>query len=495
MPIDLTNGDDDYEDLAGDDAINGLNGNDTIDGLGGNDTINGGKGHDDIAGDDGNDTLNGAAGNDTLFGDADDDKLLGGGGNDTLDGGDGNDTLSGGSGNDLFLGGLGDDVIQTGEGEDHVIGGLGDDTVDLSGKIMGEGWFSVEAHDNAQGIFALIDGDANFGAIVVDNGPADDEGVIFLEDLNNALQLDYAKPEGGMGVNGTQFDDTFLIDAGEQGWIQVRPGEGADTIQIEGDSGTVRLDYSDHTDSIFANLRFGIVVDGTPGFVVDRITGGGKVRELRATDYDDQIFGSNADERFILRAGEDFLNGRRGEDTVRYDRNGVEDVNIDLGAKVGTGIWNGQAFNHTLVNIEHIRGSKTGNDVLAGNGQDNDIFGQGGKDELIGRAGNDQLNGGTGNDTLTGGGGNDTLDGGDGADKLIFKDGNGNDDVFDFGNGNDKIVLKGVSDITDFADLQANHLSNSDPSGSYTVIDYGVSDTITLWGVDSTTLTAGDFVF
>jgi len=439
----------------------------------------------------------GTSGDDFLDGGVDSDEISGLAGNDTILGNDGNDTLNGGNGNDFLAGGAGDDTIRPGSGDDHIEVGMGDDLILLDDKVNGEGFLSIQAHGGALGIFAMIDGDANFGEIVINNGPLDPESLASLEGLNNALQLDYSKPEGGMAIIGTDYGDEFLIDAGETGWIMVRPGEGEDIIHIEGQSGTVRLDYSDQVDSIFANLRFGIVVDGSDGFVRDRIIGNGHVQELRATDFDDDIFGSNEDERFILRAGDDFLDARGGNDTIRYDRSGVTDgVTVDLSQKTATGMWDGDSFTHTLKHVENVRGSQTGDDVIKGSGAANRLDGNGGKDVLTGRNGNDTLYGGKGNDALNGGGDDDLLFGGGGLDKFIFKDGSGVDVIGDFGDGNDKVHLKGVTDIVDFSDLQTNHLSEvTDAEGTHSVISYGADDTITLLNVINADLSDSDFIF
>jgi len=450
-----------------------------------------------ISGTSGDDFLDGGVASDEISGLAGNDTILGNDGNDTLNGGNGNDFLAGGDGDDFLAGGDGDDMINPGQGEDHIEIGLGDDVIVLDERVNGEGFLSIQAHSGAQGMFALIDGDANFGGFSVHNGPSESEGGAEIMFLNNALQLDYSKAEGGMAIYGTDYADEFLIDAGETGWIMIAPGEGEDIIHIEGESGTVRLDYADQTGGIFANLRFGLVIDGSEGFTRDRIIGNGHVRELRATDFDDDIFGSNEDERFILRAGDDFLDARGGNDTIRYDRSGVTDgVTVDLSQKTATGMWDGDSFTHTLKHVENVRGSQTGDDVIKGSGAANRLDGNGGKDVLTGRNGNDTLYGGKGNDTLNGGNGDDFMVGGGGLDKFIFKDGNGSDIVDDFGDGNDKVSLKGVSDITDFADLQINHLSEvSDANGTHSMISYGADDTIVLAFITNAELDASDFIF
>lgn len=95
--------------------------NDAYDGLGGDDVLSGRDGNDCLIGNTGNDTVSGGAGNDIVRGDA---------GNDNLAGGDGNDDLTGGSGTDTVGGGAGDDVIDVFDGvRDNVNCGDGNDVV------------------------------------------------------------------------------------------------------------------------------------------------------------------------------------------------------------------------------------------------------------------------------------------------------------------------------------------------------------------------------
>ncbi|MEY8831101.1 calcium-binding protein [Sedimentitalea sp. XS_ASV28] len=439
----------------------------------------------DITGTNRRDILSGTTDDDNIRGLGGNDVLRGLGGNDVLDGGNGRDVLHGGAGDNFFIGGVGDDTYVLSGRYETIEVGLGEDRVDLSSFSQGDGYLTLGAHANALGLFAIIDGEEDFGVLRIDNG-ANDEGLVFFDDLNNALQLDLSRPEGGMGLNGTAYDDTFLIDPGAQGWIQIRPGEGEDLIQIEGTAGTVRLDYSDQTDGIFANLKFGTVIDGSPGFVIDRIVGEGHVSELRATDHDDIIYGGREDETFILRQGDDFVSGGGGVDTVRYDRSGVEAVNVNLGQRSATGIWNGEEFTHTLKNIENIRGSRSDNDRLIGSNKDNQIDGRGGADFIQGKRGDD---------VLIGGGGND---------KFIFRNNDGDDVIVDFNTASnaEKINLRGVSAITSFNDLRANHLTevsvelDGSPSPVPTAfIDDGAGLTILLQGVRMADLDSGDFIF
>ena len=90
--------------------------------------------------------------------------------------------------------------------------------------------------------------------------------------------------------------------------------------------------------------------------------------------------------------------------------------------------------------------------------------------------------------------GNDLLVGGTGSDDFIFRDGDGNDTIrdFDANNNAEDIILRGVTGITSFADLSANHMSQV---GTSVVIEDGAGLTITLLNVDIADLGAGDFIF
>jgi len=131
--------------------------------------------------------------------------------------------------------------------------------------------------------------------------------------------------------------------------------------------------------------------------------------------------------------------------------------------------------------------------MLGGNGGDR-LEGNLGEDTLDGGSGDDELFGGNGAfaDTLTGGTGNDTLFGEQGADTFVFENGFGVDEIRDFAlGGGDVIDLAALTNITSFADLDANHLSQG---ASGAVIADG-ANTITLFGIDENDLTAGDFDF
>lgn len=104
-------------------------------------------------------------------------------------------------------------------------------------------------------------------------------------------------------------------------------------------------------------------------------------------------------------AGDDFIEGGRGEDAVSYGAR-TRPVSIDLRRAAPQG----SAGEHdTFVGIESATGT-AGDDVLLGNGGDNDLMGLKGRDRIEGFGGDDRVwaNGG-GPDRLTGDAGADTV--------------------------------------------------------------------------------------
>ncbi len=123
-----------------------------------------------------------------------------------------------------------------------------------------------------------------------------------------------------------------------------------------------------------------------------------------------------------------------------------------------------------------------GEDTLIGNAGNDTLIGGNGTDLLLGNAGDDLLNGGNGCDTLRGGLGNDTLTGGyGGGDVFVFASGDGTDTITNFKLSNDKIGLTGG--------LTFENLSFSGNN-----IIFGTEVLVVLTGVNTTTLTASNFV-
>jgi|GEM_PF-923640 len=149
----------------------------------------------------------------------------------------------------------------------------------------------------------------------------------------------------------------------------------------------------------------------------------------------DRLFGGNGQDWIYGGVGNDKLNGGNGSDRL-YGGPG-NDILIGGGDSTDTSSYDilyggigddklyvGRGLNH----LNHLDGG-SGDDILNGGYDD---------DNLIGGSGNDHLYGGDGIDYLDGGSGDDVLDGGDGVDYLTLSTGN---DTVDGGAGKDEIYF------------------------------------------------------
>ncbi|MDR9395231.1 MAG: calcium-binding protein, partial [Roseovarius sp.] len=320
-----------------------------------------------------------------------DDTVEAGDGDDRIEGGAGNDTLRGGEGSDELLGGDGDDLIDPGDaggrsGFDFFNTGSGNDTVDFAETLTSFAttrYFQLDG--SGSGIVADIDGVANTAS--VDKGA---QGTDTYLDIVNPLDSGFTT--GGFGIEGSTEDDVFNLTTDSEQWMQVAGRAGDDTINISGD-GFVRIQYVNEG-PIVADLVNGTVTHD--GFT-DTING--SPWEIRASDNDDSILGSDADESFITRLGNDTLDGGGGFDIIRFDRTIFDSgLQADLVAGTVQGVSGSTPYDVSLTGIEAVRGTDFG-DMLAGDAAANNLEGEAGDDTLSGGAGDDTVDGGAGSDS------------------------------------------------------------------------------------------------
>ncbi len=241
----------------------------------------------------------------------------------------------------------------------------------------------------------------------------------------------------------------------------------------------------------------------------DTIFGTDRNDVIDALGGSDQIFGLGGRDLLTGNAQNDILDGGAGADTLGGNLgrdsltggdgndlllggNRQDTLNGDNGDDRAFG-GNGDDIVFGGDGIDIIRGGSN-NDTLDGGAGDDFVFGGTGIDIISGGDGNDILSGLGGFDTLNGGSGNDTITGGFNADRFEFDDGFGEDVITDFASlsNAERIDLSNVSEIVDFADLVANHLTQN---GSDAFIDDGEGNTITLIGVSIVDLNNEDFLF
>lgn len=390
-------------------------------------------GDDTLTGTESDDTIEGLGGNDLILGLEGRDLLVGGDGNDTLRGLAGTDTLLGGAGQDRLEGGLDSDLLDAGDGDDELFGGgSGDDT--LRGGRGSDFLFGESGTDLLEGGdgFDLLNGGDGADTLLGGNG-------------NDRLfgNLGFDSLDGGVG------NDTLY--GGPSGNDTLKGGTGEDLIF--GEAGADILLGDEGNDTLWGGTGNDLLIGGADDDWLDGGTG------------DDRLFGGTGSDSMAGGQGSDLLFGEDGSDVMEGGD--------------GFDLLNGGAGDDTLL-------GGSGNDRLEGNL---------GADHLDGGAGDDELFGGNGNssDTLIGGAGNDRLAGEAGTDLFVFADGFGQDVITDFDafSSAERIDLGAVSAITDFADLLANHLSQS---GANAFITDGIN-TITLLNVSITDLGAEDFDF
>ena len=503
----------------------------------------GGNGNDTLAGGAGNDTLDGGAGNDTIYGDAGDDRLYTGGMNfDRVYGGDGSDRYYGGTGNfayfyaggddgdlDYGYGGAGNDrfysdVSESGlsalTGDLHSYGGAGNDIHFGSGAYdLAYGGIGNDTAYGRAGNDYLAGGDGNdsaFGGagrdrLFGDNGNdrlygGDDNDLVYggagIDFMNGESGRDTMYGGGGNdGMYGGDDGDRIVGGGGDDaiygGDLDDLLYGGANTDYLDGGTGNDALYGGDHRDTAFGGEGDDYIVGGND---VDRLYGDNGNDQIFGGSQNDLIYGGGNDDDMYGGSGRDTVYGGSGNDTVDGGTSGDRIVGGG-----GNDVIYGGSDDDLLyggANDDDLHG-ESGNDALYGGGNDDRLYGGtdndvlvggGGNDLMDGSAGNDSLYGGSNDDRLLGGTGDDILIGGSGADDFVFEDGFGIDVIgdFDTASGAEDIDLSAVTNITDWADLQANHITSN--GAGHAVIFDGLN-TITLSGVAVASLAVDDFIF
>lgn len=424
-----------------------------------------------------------------------------------IDGGDGNDTLysngatetRGGRGNDRLIVSVGGSTFEGGEGSDtldtleidarwsiRLSGAIGtriegyrpDESLALGAdesSTAPELGFSRFLSGNLRTVETILLGDRNDEVFLEGNervtvfgGAGDDRLVRSTSNDGSSSGVlygqggdDYLGLRLGGEVYGGEGNDILDIDASGSGHV-VDAGMGDDRVRVERMDGTLEGGAGYDVLTIDVNERnvtrveldLGSGILATPGDInsIDAVVSG--FEEIVGEDVGrDQIFGTNAAERFVGRGGNDTLVGRGGDDELF---GGAGNDSLDGGD--GDDLLHGGAGRDTLSGGSGTDTASYANSVpdladgevaasnfgaVTVNLETRSASGAAGSDTLssienvIGSLGNDRLTGDAGRNVLSGGGGDDTLAGNDGADVLILGAGN---DSANAGNGNDTIV-------------------------------------------------------
>ena len=259
-------------------------------------------------------------------------------------------------------------------------------------------------------------------------------------------------------IFGTIADDHIL----GRGGIDIILAGGGDDIIDGGDGNDILTGGTGNDAFVFASRQFGtdVITDFTAG---DRID----LSALHVSDFASL-------QPFMVQTG---LN------TV---------ISFGLGGLSETVVVN----NTTLANLDassFIFDSSTTNLTITGTNTGDVLIGGMGNDTLDGGDGDDIIVAAAGNDLIIGGGGNDTIAGGLGNNIFAYGGrGFGTDMITGFA-ATDRIDVSGMH-IADFATLQP-FISQSGLNAVVSFQYNSATESVTLIGTDSTTLTAANFIF
>ena len=483
----------------GDDILDGGAGNDEIHGGGGNDTLLGGTGDDRLYGDEGSNILDGGDGDDIAYvegyasdfriyrkpdGTAVAEYLYGEGNIQTFtnvemltfyEGSFAPDVLPmGTAGNDVLLGSPGADLLDGGTGDDELAAGEGDDiyVIDSAGDVVtenvDEGIDTVRTTLAAYALGANVE-NLEFTGTGGFSGTGNDLDNLITGGAGNDTLTGGAGYDRFRGLGGT---DT--IDGGDDEDTLVLTGKPGDYAYSIDGLGVVTV--TDGTNSIALTDVEYIQFAGGAGYEISElvakfVTGTpGNDALLEGDSSSNVIRGLAGDDNLRGGEGSDLLDGGDGLDTAYYSGNSSDYIiYFDPSAGLSVSDQAGSDGTDFLSGVEalHFDGDNVtidvsalpplgiaGNDIIAGSGRPDRLYGMAGNDDLQGANGADVLYGGAGNDTLDGGGGNDVLEGGAGNDVNIFGTGNdlawdtaGDDSyVYAAGDGDDRIRDDGGTD-------------------------------------------------
>ncbi|MCK8482939.1 hypothetical protein MUY21_02720 [Aliiroseovarius sp. S2029] len=327
----------------------------------------------------------GGKGSDHITGNDDDNVLRGGDESDT-----GNDTLLGLAGNDLLIGGAGNDTIDGGAGDDTIEGGAGNDTID-----GGEGFNQIVLSGTNDDYDVISNGDGTYKVTDV-GGTGDGVDVITnIEDLvfsNTTLALwtfvdgfDIFGTPNSETIFGTQGRDNIYGDAGddqifgrgEEDWITGGAGndliDGGDGV-VDDDSGWDAADYMEETfeggsQGVTVNLGTQTATDtfGDTDTLVN-------IERINATNFADNLIGSDDDDAFDPHGGDDEIHGGDGWDNLMYQLSAGEGGTSGIVATFsptveGSGtVKDPFGDTDTFTGIEALRGTEFDDDVTGGFG-------------------------------------------------------------------------------------------------------------------------------
>ncbi len=461
-------------------------------------TLNGNSGANILDGGAGIDTMIGGAGNDIYIVDdlLDETSEVAGGGTDTVQAaiswtldteieklllvGTADITGTGNTSNNTLTGNAGDNLLNGGAGTDILVGGAGDDTyiVDTATDTLTEAVSGGVDTVQSSVTLTLVSGTTSEIENLTLTGTTAINGT--GNELNNVLTGNSAANT----LTGGDGNDTLNGGGGSDTMIG---GLGNDIFVVASTGDIVTEAVSEGTDTVQSSITY------TLGANVEKLTLTGTTAiNGTGNTLSNTITGNSANNVLTGDAGNDTLNGSTGADTMIGGIGNdtyVVDVSADVvteAAGEGTDTVQSSITLTLGANVERL--TLTGTTAINGTGNSLDNI-------LIGNSASNTLNGGSGVDTLKGMVGADTLTGGTGIDTFVFATGDDADTITDFdavGSDHDIIDLTGLASVTSYADLTANHMTQS---GANVLIDGLSGDTILIKNVTLAAMVADNFLF
>jgi Ca2+-binding RTX toxin-like protein len=341
--------------------------------------------------------------------------LIGNSANNTLTGSNLDDILDGAGGKDVINAGDGNDIIFIDSSTDTINGGAGNDLVAASVSYTLSATASLEQIDLLD-FPAAISATGNnfnnnllgnqFNNSLTGNGGNDildglyyapllyDTVPVIIKNATtfelNAPPINTAKVTGNDTLSGGTGNDLYRIDSGDDMVKEASAtAGGTDTIEFKG---TVLSDTYVLPDGVENLKMLGNLKEGDGNNLNNQITGDSTANTLKGGYGDDILDGGTGIDKF---------EGGYGDDTYVVDN--VNEVIIESQGQ-GNDWVQSSAINLDLNNvnwgdIENARLTGTNPLNLTGRETDNILVGNGGNNQLDGRNGIDILQGGAGNDT------------------------------------------------------------------------------------------------
>ena len=390
------------------------------------------------------------------------------------------------------------------------------------------------------------DAEANFVDI---NLSSDVRSVAFAGGAGNDTLLSVARNVSIDGGDGNDFISLNWRDEVDEGIVfnpsnSIDGGAGRDVVELGNFySSTADLSETLYKDLVFDDLTDTItltkngvdfVFSNVEGFKVNADFISEKMIELGTSNASDNVDKSASvdDEELEAGGGDDTVTSGSGDDTVDSGSGddtviagagddliinalGNDTINGGEGADTGVALSGNNSFEEA--DELTAEDDYTIDDTYIGGFGSDSFFAGGGNDIIIGEKSSSKFGSG---DEITGGTGDDLLQGGLGSDVFVFRSGDGRDTIAeidvssmqtadliydvlmngpDFQVGVDKIKLSGF----DFINAEQLFAQLDDPTSGVsmetndlgdTVLTMG-DDSITLVGIDHTSLTQDDFIF